>query len=71
MLLRSLNSLNNGARAVQACSSTGSLTQRALAACATAEQQQTREQLHYDLCIVGGGAAGMSAAIRFKQVDLL
>lgn len=31
-------------------------------------QQEAREALHYDLCIVGAGPAGLSAGIRFKQV---
>lgn len=38
-------------------------------AAVNAEQPNTqREQLEYDLCIVGAGPAGLSAAIRFKQV---
>lgn len=31
-------------------------------------QQEAREALQYDLCIVGAGPAGLSAGIRFKQV---
>lgn len=42
---------------------------RPLAAATDAVQQaQPREQLQCDLCIVGAGPAGLSAAIRFKQL---
>lgn len=34
------------------------------------EQQQPREQMKFDLLIVGAGPAGLSAAIRFKQVNI-
>jgi alkyl hydroperoxide reductase subunit AhpF len=32
-------------------------------------QHINREQMNYDVSIVGAGPAGLSAAIRFKQVD--
>jgi electron-transferring-flavoprotein dehydrogenase len=32
------------------------------------QEQQGREQMKFDLLIVGAGPAGLSAAIRFKQV---
>ena len=45
---------------------------RALATSADVEQsmgtEDTRESMHFDLLIVGAGPAGLSAAIRFKQV---
>jgi electron-transferring-flavoprotein dehydrogenase len=34
-----------------------------------ADPQETRESMDYDLVIVGGGPAGLAAAIRFKQLS--
>lgn len=30
--------------------------------------EDERESMHFDVCVVGAGPAGLSAAIRFKQV---
>ncbi len=35
------------------------------------QPQPARDQMDYDLCIVGAGPAGLSAAIRFKQVRVV
>lgn len=32
------------------------------------EQEEPREVMEYDVCIVGAGPAGLAAAIRIKQV---
>lgn len=34
----------------------------------SAESLEPREAMEYDVCIVGAGPAGLSAAIRLKQV---
>ncbi len=31
--------------------------------------EDERESMHYDVCVVGAGPAGLSAAIRLKQVS--
>lgn len=61
------------ARAVPAV---GTLVPRLLRGLATAAAdelgtQDTRESMHFDLLIVGAGPAGLSAAIRFKQLAKL
>ncbi|KRX04275.1 hypothetical protein PPERSA_11399 [Pseudocohnilembus persalinus] len=37
--------------------------------CAASEQAIERDQMEYDVLIVGGGCAGLSAAIRLKQLE--
>ncbi len=36
----------------------------------SAESLERREAMEYDVCIVGAGPAGLSAAIRLKQVGI-
>lgn len=72
--------LLRGAAAAASSSSSSSLAQwrpcitealRCLSTTAATQQQeeqQAREQMKFDLLIVGAGPAGLSAAIRFKQV---
>ena len=35
---------------------------------ANADNSEAREAMEYDVCIIGAGPAGLSAAIRLKQV---
>jgi len=50
------------AAALRSLSTTAALQQQ------EQQQAQSREQMRFDLLIVGAGPAGLSAAIRFKQV---
>lgn len=58
------------ALAASACRMHGISTSacRQASAAAGQLQQPAREQMQYDVCIVGAGPAGLAAAIRFKQV---
>lgn len=54
------------AAALRALSSSCAAT--AAAAAEASAAMPAREQMRYDVCIVGAGPAGLSAAIRFKQL---